>query len=70
VKVTRYLYGIGYYTPTVLELPKFIISGIIPVGFFLLFIQAIRNTFSHLSDLITGRYMQKEVEGLKVEDVR
>ena len=69
-KVTRHLYSIGYYTPTILELPKFIIAAIIPVGFFMLFIEATRNAFNHLKDLRTSGYMREEAESLKVEDVR
>ncbi len=70
VKVTRYQYSVGYYTPTILELPKFAISWIIPFGFFLLFIQTTRNALNHLKDLKTSKYLEKEGEGFKIEDVK
>jgi TRAP-type C4-dicarboxylate transport system permease small subunit len=49
-KVTWHLFKTGYYTPTILELPKFIIIAIIPTGFLLLFIQFIRKTYDHIKN--------------------
>ncbi len=46
-KVTRELYQTGYFTPTLLELPKFIIIGIIPLGSLLLVIQFVRRTYNY-----------------------
>jgi C4-dicarboxylate transporter DctQ subunit len=43
-KVTWELFETGYFTPTLLELPKFIIIAIIFIGSFLLFIQFLRRT--------------------------
>lgn len=56
VKVTWKLLQTGYFTPTILELPKFAISLIIPLGTFLLFIQIIRKIYRHLKDLRTSRF--------------
>ena len=46
-KVTWELYQTNYFTPTLLELPKFIIIGIIPLGSLLLFIQFVRRTYNY-----------------------
>jgi len=46
-KVTWELFQTGYFTPTLLELPKFIIIAIIFIGSFLLFIQFLRRTYSY-----------------------
>lgn len=46
-KVARELYQTGYFTPTLLELPKFLIIGIIPLGSVLLFIQFVRRTYNY-----------------------
>jgi len=43
-KVTWELFQTSYFTPTLLELPKFIIIAIIFIGSFLLFIQFLRRT--------------------------
>lgn len=43
-RVTLEAYELGYYYSTPLETPKFIVLGIIPIGFALLFIQFIRRT--------------------------
>lgn len=48
VKITLYLYKTGYKTPTILMLPKWIISVIIFVGSFLLFIQFLRRAYGNL----------------------
>jgi len=42
-RVTIELYQIGYYTPTTLEVPKFIIVAIIVIGSFVLSLQLIRR---------------------------
>lgn len=43
-----YNYQTGYYTPTQLETPKWIIVAIIPVGSLLLFIQFLRSVLGNL----------------------
>jgi len=48
VKATWYFFQVGYVTPTVLRVPKFIIIAIIFVGSFLLFIQFLRRAYSYL----------------------
>ena len=50
VKVTIYFYSVGYKTPTVLRLPKFLLIFIIFVGMFLLSIQFIRRGSNHFKD--------------------
>jgi TRAP-type C4-dicarboxylate transport system permease small subunit len=50
VKVTIYFYSVGYKTPTVLRLPKFMLIFIIFVGMFLLSIQFIRRGSHHFKD--------------------
>ena len=71
IKVTWNLFNIGYFTPTVLELPKFVISLIIPLGFFSLFIESARKAVGHLKDLKVSRYQEKIGEIVcRVEDVR
>ena len=47
-KVSWHFYQVGYFTTTLLELPKFIFIAIIAVGFFLLFIQFVRRTYGYL----------------------
>ena len=51
VKTTWYFFQVGYVTPTVLRVPKFIIIAVIFVGSFLLFIQFLRRTYSYLGEL-------------------
>ena len=46
-KVTWELFQTDYFTPTLLELPKFIIIAIIFIGSFLLFIQFLRRAHSN-----------------------
>jgi C4-dicarboxylate transporter DctQ subunit len=46
-KVTWELFQTGYFTPTLLELPKYIIVAIIFVGSFLLFVQFLRRTHNN-----------------------
>ena len=48
VKATWYFFQVGYVTPTLLRVPKFIIIAIIFVGSFLLFIQFLRRAYSYL----------------------
>jgi len=48
VKVTWDLFQGGYFTPTILELPKFIIIAVIFVGSFLLFVQFMRRGHGYL----------------------
>lgn len=49
IKVTWELFETGYFTPTILELPKFIIIAIIFIGSVLLLIQFLRRTYGYLS---------------------
>jgi C4-dicarboxylate transporter DctQ subunit len=71
VKVTLHQFQTKYFTPTILEAPKFLITLIIPVGTFLLLIQIIRKIYQHLTDLVganTSRFKGEEVErNVKVE---
>lgn len=46
-KVTWELFETGYFTPTLLELPKFIIIAVIFIGSFILFIQFLRRTHNN-----------------------
>lgn len=70
-KVTKNQFDTKYFTPTILEAPKFVITLIIPVGTFLLLIQIIRKIYRHSNDLVRGNITQlkeKEVESsLKIE---
>ena len=70
-KVTVSQYVTKYFTPTFLEAPKFMITIIIPVGAFLLFIQILRKIYRILNRLIKGDDVQlkgKEAEaGFQVE---
>ena len=54
-KVTLELFQTGYFTPTILELPKFIIVGIICIGSILLLIQFMRRTYNYLSSWRASR---------------
>ena len=47
-KVTWNMFQVGYFTDTMLELPKFVIIGIISLGSFMFFIQLLRRAFSFL----------------------
>jgi len=47
-KVTWNMFQVGYFTDTMLELPKFIIIGIIFLGSFMFFIQLLRRAFNFL----------------------
>ncbi len=70
-KVTKNQFDTKYFTPTILEAPKFVVTLIIPVGTFLLLIQIIRKIYRHLNDLIkadTSKFKEKEAESsLKIE---
>ena len=50
MKVTVDLFQSGYFTPTILELPKFIFTISIFIGSLLLFIQFIRRTLNNLEN--------------------
>jgi TRAP-type C4-dicarboxylate transport system permease small subunit len=54
-KVTWEHFQIGYYIPTLLKPPKFLILAIIPVGSFLLFIQFLRRTYGFLRSRTTSQ---------------
>lgn len=47
-KVSLDLYKSDYFTPTMLELPKYLILSIIFVGYFTLFVQFVRKILDHL----------------------
>ena len=49
-KVSWDLLWSGYFTPTMLELPKWFLTAVIFLGFFLLFIQFIRRTITSLKN--------------------
>jgi len=71
VKVTKHQFDTKYFTPTILEAPKFVITLIIPVGTFLLLIQIIRKIYRHLNNLMkadTSQFKEGEAKGsLKIE---
>ena len=48
VRVTWELFKTRYFTPTILELPKFVIVAIIFIGSLLLCLQFLNRTFLHL----------------------
>jgi TRAP-type C4-dicarboxylate transport system permease small subunit len=50
VKVTIYFYSVGYKTPTVLRMPKYLLISIIFIGMFLLSIQFIRRGCNHFKE--------------------
>jgi len=60
VRVTWELFQTGYPTPTILELPKFIIIAAIFIGSFLLFIQFLRRTCSYLGNWRASRDKEQE----------
>ena len=50
IRVTWDLFTTKYFTVTILEIPKFIVVGVIFVGFLFLFFQCIRCALAALSD--------------------
>jgi len=54
VRVTWRLFQTDYFTPTILELPKFIIIVIIAIGSFLLVIQFLRRAYGNLKAYSTS----------------
>lgn len=48
LKSTWAHYVAGYWMPTPLETPKWLVMGIVPVGSFLLFIQSLRKTYGYV----------------------
>jgi len=48
-KVTLYQYQVGYFTVTLLELPKFIFTAVIALGSLLLSLQFLRKIYGHLT---------------------
>jgi TRAP-type C4-dicarboxylate transport system permease small subunit len=60
VRVTRDLYRTGYTTPTVLEIPKFIVIAIICIGFGVLFLLFLIRTYNLLS---SSKVSRSEKEG-------
>jgi TRAP-type C4-dicarboxylate transport system permease small subunit len=65
IKVTYGQYVTKYFTPTFLEAPKFVITMIIPVSAFLLFIQILRKIYRILNRLIKGDDAQ--LKGIEAE---
>lgn len=53
-KVTKHQFDTKYFTPTILEAPKFIITLIIPVGTMLLFVQIVRKIYRTVQELMKG----------------
>ena len=51
LKVALELFEIGYKTETNLQLSKWPIISVIPIGFFLIFLQAIRNILKKIQEL-------------------
>jgi C4-dicarboxylate transporter DctQ subunit len=47
-RVSWDLFQTGYFTPTMLELPKWFLTAIISVGFLLLFVQFVRRVHAYL----------------------
>ncbi len=65
-KVTKHQFDTKYFTPTILEAPKFAITLIIPVGTSLLFIQIVRKIFRHVQEwkrVNAFRVEKREAEG-------
>ena len=60
VKVTWELFRTDYFTPTVLELPKFVIVAIIFIGSLMLFFQFLIRTFGYLSTWKASQNLKKE----------
>ena len=54
VKVTWNLFQTDIFTITVMEVPKFTITAIIPVGCFMLFIQFLRNVYNYRKSWMKG----------------
>jgi TRAP-type C4-dicarboxylate transport system permease small subunit len=48
-KTTWVYYKMGYWMPTTLETPKFLVLAIIPIGSCLLFIQLLRRAYGYLN---------------------
>jgi C4-dicarboxylate transporter DctQ subunit len=49
-KVTKHQFDTKYFTPTILEAPKFVVTLIIPVGTSLLFIQIVRKIYRQVQE--------------------
>jgi C4-dicarboxylate transporter DctQ subunit len=65
-KVTKHQFDTKYFTPTILEAPKFAITLIIPVGTSLLFIEMIRKIYGHIQEWINMdafQFRKKEADG-------
>lgn len=60
LKVTWELFRTRYFTPTILELPKFVIVAIIFIGSLLLFFQFLIRTFGYLSTWKASQNLKKE----------
>ena len=67
VWVTAETYQLGYLMASELEPPQFVIFFIVPVGFFLLFIQFLRRTFLYLK---TWREKKQITDAKLLEGVR
>jgi TRAP-type C4-dicarboxylate transport system permease small subunit len=69
-KVTKHQFDTKYFTPTILEAPKFVVTLIIPVGTSLLFIQIVRKIYRHVQEWVkvdSSRLEKGEAERLHVE---
>jgi C4-dicarboxylate transporter DctQ subunit len=64
VWVTLETYQLGYLMASELEPPQFIIYFIVPVGFFLLFIQFLRRTYLHVKSL-----KEKQITDAKLSEM-
>ena len=62
------LYKRGIYYPTLLEMPKAPVIGILVLGFFLLFIQFIRRTCKYYS--LWRNYIPKESQESRLDRMR
>ena len=62
-KVTKNQFDTKYFTPTILEAPKFAITLIIPVGTLLLFVQIMRKIYRHVREWVKADAPRHENEG-------
>ena len=69
-KVTWELFETGYFTPTLLELPKFIIIAIIFIGSFLLFVQFLSRTHNNWRSWRASRGEKHESAVTKARTMR
>jgi TRAP-type C4-dicarboxylate transport system permease small subunit len=65
VRVTWELYQTRYFTPTVLELPKFAVIAVIFIGSVFLFLQFLNMAFRYLSIWRASNSQEKTVEVIR-----